>query len=214
VGSVLSGHSERLPPITFFDRVAPPEDLEDLLEVEALTDDRVRASVGRLDLVPTHYRVTGPGAGWIMGAFTHISPSRFNDETFGAYYTGLERETAIRETVHHRQIFLAATAEAPMEIGMRMLTATLDAQLHDVRGGGAAWPGIYHPSDYSSSRLLAQTLRRRDSWGITYDSVRHPGGQCAAVFRPHALTNCWPAEQLIYAWDGSRIADVREAPPV
>ena len=85
------------PPITFFDRVAPPEDLEDLLEVEALTDDRVRASVGRLDLVPIDYRVTGPGAGWIMGAFTHISPSRFNDETFGAYYTGLERETAIRE---------------------------------------------------------------------------------------------------------------------
>jgi hypothetical protein len=200
------------PPISLFERIADPGELDDLLAVEALTDDRVRATVGRLDLVPLQHRVTGPGAGWIMGAFTHVSPSRFNDDKFGAYYTAKERETAVRETVYHREVFLGATGEAPMEIGMRLLAATLDAELHDLRGLGSTWPDVYHQTDYNFSRLLAQILRDRDSSGIAYDSVRHPGGECAAVFRPHAISNCWPAEHLIYTWDGARIQDIREAP--
>lgn len=200
------------PPISFFDRIADPGDLDALLEIEALTDDRVRMTVGRLDLVPMEYRVTGPGAGWIMGALTHPSPSRFNDDSFGAYYTARERETAIRETVYHRERFLAATGQPAMEIGMRMLHANLDAMLHDIRGRLATLPEVYHDTSYSASQGLAQLLRGRHSWGITYDSVRHRGGECAAVFRPRAVTDCWPAELLIYAWDGNQIADVREAP--
>jgi len=172
------------PPISLFERIADPGELDDLLEVEALTDDRVRATVGRLDLVPVEYRITGPGAGWVMGAFTHIRSSRFNNETFGAYYTARERETAVQETRYHREQFLRATGEAPLEIGMRLLSATLEADLHDLRGHRSIWPDVYHQTDYSFSQMLAQLLRERNSWGIAYDSVRHAGGECAAVFRP------------------------------
>jgi hypothetical protein len=43
---------------------------------------------------------------------------------------------------------------------------------------------------------------------VVYDSVRHPGGQCAAVFRPRLLSNGRQAEHLGYLWDGVRITAV------
>lgn len=97
---------------------------------------------------------------------------------------------------------------------MRMLQAHLNAVLHDIRGYASRWPEVYHESSYTESQAVAHLLRERRSWGIAYDSVRHPGGECAAVFNPHAVSNCWPAELLVYEWDGSRIAEIREAPRV
>ncbi|HYH81685.1 MAG TPA: RES family NAD+ phosphorylase [Longimicrobium sp.] len=180
------------PPLKLFERVAEPEDLEEVLAIEALTDDSVRLLAGRLERIPPEDRLTGPGAGWVMGAFMHPSPSRFNDDAVGAYYTAKDRETAIRETVYHKEQFLAATSESPLDISMRMLVAQLNGVFHDIRGDGSRWPDLYHATSYTASQAFAQELRGRRSAGITYDSVRHSGGECAAVFMPRAVSNCTP----------------------
>jgi hypothetical protein len=202
----------RFPPVDLFERVAPPEDFDALFEVEALTNDRLREEAGDIALVPPEERVFGPGASYIMAPFTHLVPGggRFTDGSYGAYYTAAERATAVAETCHHRARFLAATGEPRLEIEMRVLEARLAAELHDVRGRTRELPAIYDPDDYGASQALGRSLRAAGSAGIVFDSVRLPGGTCAAVFRPRSLSECRQAEHLVYVWDGARIAEVYE----
>ena len=71
----------RFPPVGLFDRVSDPADLEVVLAVESLTNDRLRNETGEIRLVPPEDRVSGPGTTPIMAAFTHLNPegSRFSD---------------------------------------------------------------------------------------------------------------------------------------
>jgi hypothetical protein len=75
------------PPIDLFERVADPADLETILALESLTNDRLREEVGALQLVPQQDRISGRGTSYIMAAFTHLNPagSRFSDGTFRVF---------------------------------------------------------------------------------------------------------------------------------
>jgi len=165
------------------------------LAIENLTNPRVRDEAGTLRLAPPEDRISGPGTTPIMAAFTHLNPagSRFTDGTWGVYYAGESLETAVAETMHHRARFLAATHEDAIEIDMRHYVADLAAPLHDLRGLRPALPAIYDPDDYTASQALARQLRLAGSWGVAYDSVRRPGGQCAAVYRRPGLPAPCPA---------------------
>jgi hypothetical protein len=200
----------RFPPIQLFERVTDPADLDAVLALESLTNDRVRAEVGQLDLIPLEDRLAGPGTSAIMAAFTHLNPdgSRFSDGSYGVYYAGKTLETAIAETRYHREQFMLATAQPPMELDMRVYLTDLDAHLHDIRGLRGTLPAIYAADDYSASQVLGMRLRAQNSWGIAYDSVRHEGGECVGVFRPPALRNCRQERHLCYVWDGKRIRTI------
>lgn len=202
----------RFPPIALFERVADPADWDALYAVESLTNSRLRDEVGEISLVPPEDRVSGPGATFLMAPFTHLTDTggRFSTSRFGAYYAARDVETAIHETVYHRERFLRATREPPIEIDMRELRADLVAELHDVRGMQSALSAVYDPLGYSASQALASRLRASGSDGIAWDSVRHAGGECAAVFRPRRLANCRQSAHFCYAWNGARIDRVYE----
>jgi hypothetical protein len=199
----------RFPPVGLFDRVADPADLEAVFAIESLTNPRLRQEAGELSLVPPEDRVSGPGTTPIMAAFTHLNPegSRFSDATFGVYYAGKSLETAIEETRFHRERFLRRTREAPIEIEMRSYLADLRADLRDIRGR-ADLAEVYDPDDYAPAQALGRRLRSEGSDGIVYDSVRHRGGECAAVLRPRVLSNCVQGPHFGYVWDGARIVAV------
>lgn len=202
----------RFPPVGLFDKVAAPEDLEAVFQIEAMTNDRLRDEVGDLALVPAEDRVAGPGATPIMAAFTHLNPagSRFSDGSFGVFYAALSLDTAIAETRHHRAKFLAATDEPAQEIDMRVYAVDLAADLHDIRALADSHARLYDPDSYIHSQRLAAELRDAGSEGIRYSSVRHQGGECAAAFRPRLLSNCRQERHLCYVWDGSAIKTVYE----
>lgn len=202
----------RFPPIQLFEEVADPADLEAVLEIEALTNERIRNEVGELRLVAPEDRVTGPGSSFIMAAFTHLHPGggRFTDGSYGAYYTARDRPTAVAETVYHRERFLAYTRQEPLELDMRVLRARMRGELHDLRGRMSELRDVYDPDDYATGQALGRGLRNEGSHGIVYDSVRRAGGECAAVFRPRLLSGCKQAEHLSYVWDGERITTVYE----
>lgn len=200
----------RFPPIELFERVVDSEDLEAVFALESLTNDRLREAAGALQLVPVQDRISGRGAGYIMAAFTHLNPdgSRFSDGTYGVFYAGYTLDTAIAETRYHREQFMQATSEPPMELDMRVLLADLNQQLHNIRGMQQTLPAVYASDDYRVSQDLAKQLRAQNAWGIVYDSVRDPGSACAAVFRPPALRNCRQKRHLCYIWDGTRILSI------
>ncbi len=201
--------ASRFPPVGPWDRIASPEDFEALAELEGLTNPRIREELGRLSLVPRDRWATGPGSTPIMAAFTHLRPegSRFSDGSYGVLYVSQSEETAIRETVHHRERVLRRTREPPLQVQMRRYVTKLRRRLHDVRGG---FPEIHDPDDYAASQRLGRALRSDGSDGVVYDSVRHPGGQCAGVFWPDCVAPFRQAAHYAYAWDGTRVTDVIE----
>jgi hypothetical protein len=202
--------SSRFPPIHLFERVASAEDYEALYWLESLTNPRLRDEVGEIDLVPQEDRVFGPGASVIMAPFTHLNPdgSRFADNTFGAFYAAASLDTSIAETRYHREVFLRATRESPTELDMRTYLCDIAASFHDIRGQRER--DLYDPDSYVASQKFARGLKLTGSNGVVYDSVRHAGGQCLAVYRPRLIQNCRQGTHLRYVWDGERISRVYE----
>lgn len=198
------------PTINFFEDLVDPSEMEMLWEIESLTNERLRQEIGDLFLVPPDDRVSGPGSSVIMAAFTHIGkPSRFTDGSFGVYYAGLSQETAIRETVYHREQFLRATQEDSCEITMRLYKGTIKNSLHDLRSRKFA--NLHHPQDYSASQHFGKEIRKSNSWGIIYNSVRHRGGFCIAAFRPRAISIPKQISHLRYVWNGEKIIEIFDA---
>ena len=197
----------RFPPIALFERVADPADFEALLEIEALTNERIRDEVGEISLVPVQERVSGPGASWVMAAFTHLGrPSRFGDGSFGVYYTAQSERCAIAETCYHWARFFAATQEPASDIDMRVLIARLDATLLDLRGRETAFELLYLKDDYRHSQAFGLAVRDAGGNGIAYSSVRAPGEQCAALFKPRAIKRLPVGDRVLrYHWNGETI---------
>jgi hypothetical protein len=202
----------RYPTIHLFERVADPADWDALYWIESLTNPRLRDEVGDIELVPREERAFGPGGSVIMAPFTHLDAagSRFADGTFGAFYAAVQLATSIAETCYHREVFLRATRQEPLELDMRSYLADVAAHFHDIRGKRALMPDIYDPDSYVSSQVLGRKLKLNGSNGIVYDSVRHPGGECLAVYRPRLIQNLRQGVHLRYVWDGVRISRVYE----
>lgn len=197
-----------LPTIHFFEDLVDPEEMETLIEIESLTNENIRQEVGELFLVPIEDRISGSGSSIVMAAFTHIyKPSRFTDGSYGVYYAGLSLETAIRETVFHREKFLGRTQEEPGEITMRAYEGEIIKQLHDIRHSN--YQHLHDPDNYSESQPFGKTIRNtKSSWGVLYNSVRHLSGNCIAAFRPKTITIPKPISYLKYFWNGKRIIQV------
>ena len=198
------------PPINFFETLVAPDLMEELFFIESLTNDRLRDEVGEITLVGLEDRVSGPGSSPVMAAFTHVGVgSRFSDGSFGIYYAGESLTTAIEETKFHRERFLGYTKEAPGEIDMRSYVGEVVQPLHDIRIG---YDGLHDPdtSTWSVSQVFGQEMRKNNSWGIVYRSVRNSGGECIAILRPPAVTIPRQGPHLSYVWDGSRITSVYE----
>ena len=183
--------------------------MNELYFIESLTNDRLRDEAGDIALVPAEDRITGPGASPVMAAFTHASPdcpSRFSGGCYGVYYASKTLETAIEETKYHRARFLTYTNEDAGEISMRVYIGNVIKPMHDVRGVG--YEQLHNPDDWTASQAFGQAMKKINSWGIVYRSVRDSGGECIAALRPPAVSMPKQGAHLSYVWDGVGITDV------
>lgn len=148
-----------------------------------------------------------------MASFTHVStdrPSRFSAGHYGVLYVARSYETALFETIHHHARFMAKTAEpAGWTSQFREIILAIRADLHDLRGETSS--AALDPNDYSAAQQLATNLRSAGSDGIAYPSVRHPGGECVALFHPDCASPPLQGRHLDYHWDGQRVDLVRDA---
>jgi len=201
------------PPINFFEDLVEHEEMETVWEIENLTNERLRQEAGDIFLVAPKDCHAGPGASVVMAAFTHVGKaSRFTDGSYGIYYASLSYETAIRETVYHRELFLQATNEAALELSMRSYESTIQQPLHDVRN--AEFNYLHDPANYSLSQEFGKEMRAQQSWGLVYRSVRHEHGQCIAAFKPQTISIPRPLAHLRYVWNGEKITEVLDTTSV
>ena len=196
----------RFPPVGVFDHVASPADAIAAMELESLTNDRVRVALERSAMLPESDWVVGvPGATIVMAAFLHAAPGggRFNAPRLGAWYGARDLQTAIRETIHHHSRRLAASDLGfDATITMRELVTALDARLVDLRGRHVQHPALYHPDDYTVAQQFGEACRARGDIGIVWNSVRRSTGECVVIYRPRALLPVTQGRHLEYRWHG------------
>lgn len=122
-----------------------------------MTNDRLLDDAGDLQLVAPEDRVWGPGSTPIMAAFTHLGfGSRFATDTFGAYYAASTLETAIAETVYHKERELAAANEESIDLTMRCYVNEVSTPLHDIRGPGSNTCTIPRSASTAGARPMLQ----------------------------------------------------------
>jgi hypothetical protein len=201
--------STRYPPVHLFERVSPdPAVWEALIAAESLVNPRLRDAAGDIRLVPDEERVSGPGASFVMAAFTHLNPrgSRFSDGRYGVYYTARTLATAVAETAYHFERFAADAADPPRYEDFRVLVSRIDDRFHDLdRLPQQIRAPLLDPASYHAGQQLGRRLREAGSRGLHYPSVRHAGGYCLAVFRPRSAGLPREAGHLQYHWDGARV---------
>ena len=192
------------PPTGLFDDIVALEDLPLVLELEGWTNDRISGELGLLNNIPKNEWVVGtPNATAVMAAYCHPHPNggRFNDDSRGAWYTALDLDTALRETVFHRTQELREIGVFETVVQMRQYLSDFDCQLHDVCES-PAYHKYHNPSSYAESQALAAKLLGEGSNGIFYRSVRNAGGRCIACFRPALVTNVRTGAHFEYRWEG------------
>ena len=170
----------RVPRVAIFEEIARPEDLENVLAIEAFANDRLREAAQTIALVPAEDRVVGPGSSFVMAPFAYVRPGRFSPGGVrGAYYAGESLATAIA----------AVAADANAEANR---TALLD------------------PDSYTASFVFGAQAYAGGHDGVIYPSVRRASGTCLGVFRPRCVHNAHTTKYLGYRWNGHRIDDVYE----
>ena len=153
--------------------------------------------------------MAGPGAGYVMAAFTHPNPkgSRFSDGSFGVYYAASELETAIAETVFHFAAFARDSADPPRMEDMRVLVGSVAEDFEDAAMLPEPQRGkILDPVFYEASRAYGGRLRAAGAMGVVYPSVRRAGGGCLGAFKPRAVGLPRQERHLKYRWDGERVS--------
>jgi RES domain len=192
-----------------FERVSPDPGVWDaLVAAEMLVNPRIRDEVGEIHLVPPEERVSGPGATYVMAAFTHLNPmgSRFSDGTYGVYYAGREFETALRETAYHFARVANDSGDEARYEDMRVLLSRIDAPFHDLETlSRRKREELLDPNSYAASQPFGARLRDAGSNGIIYPSVRNHGGGCVAAFRPKPVGTPVQTKHLKYHYDGERV---------
>lgn len=197
--------ASRYPSVGILDAVASPDDLELIFKLEEWTNDRVSAELGILTTIPKDEWVTGrPMATVVMAAFCHPRPGggRFNGPLRGAWYAARTLDTAHAEIIYHRTQELAEIGIFETRLQMRLYLANFNASFHDVRDDTPANKPFHNPNSYKASQKLASELFDQGSNGILYRSVRHPGGECLACFRPKLVQNVRAMHHFEYRWEG------------
>ena len=203
----------KYPPIDLYEDVAEPDQLEAIFVVEAITNPRLSEEVGDFSRVPPEERLVGiPHCSYVMAAFTHVSPdgARFNTADYGAYYAAPDVNTAIKETVHHMERVMGYTREPAQDVQMRCIDAWFSADLADLTEQKHLDSDAYHPTNYAQSQAIASEIKEEKGDGIVYQSVRHQGHDCYALFKPNLVTKVCQSKHYTYKWNGSSVNSVLE----
>ncbi|KPH01887.1 hypothetical protein AEQ67_03575 [Pseudomonas sp. RIT-PI-q] len=198
--------NSKFPPIALFDDVADADEFEDLYQIQALTNPRLKNEVGHLELIPRNEIPFGiPGCSYAIAPFTHVNPagSRFSDGRYGVLYLADSMETALAEVQHHQNLYWSNVRQLNYErFVFRGLTCTFtETGMKDATSIPMNDP-VYDPDDYTHSRRLGKAIRGAGSAGLRYHSVRKQGGYCWALMTPRPVSSIIQAAHYEMIWNG------------
>ena len=203
----------RYPSVGILDRVASPEDLDAIIELESWTNDRISTELGILHRLPKEEWVAGePMSTVVMAAYCHprAGGGRFNSSNRGAWYAGRSVATAHAEVVYHRTKELEEIGVFDTFVQVRAYLADFTGEFTDIRPQRSEYGPLYDPSNYAASQAFAQRLLDAGANGIVYRSVRDPHGECVVCFRPKLVKKPRVGPSFEYRWSGGRTPVIRK----
>lgn len=213
-------NTHRLIPYRYSDRGRPILDLlaqghddflNDLIELEGATNDRLLGESGRLPGISSIELVSGFRLAHIVNAsFTHANPrgGRFNSPGRGAWYAGCQIATAQAEVAFHRSAELKEIAWNDEEVSPYIdYLADFRHEFYDIQGD-PNFVDCLDPDSYSTSQALGFALLTSGSAGIVYPSVRHRGGICIGCFRPPLVLNVREGPLAILTFTNAELSSV------
>ena len=202
--------ASKYPTVSVYDRIARGSDFEAVIQIEEMTNPRVREELGDYRKVRAEDRVSGPGTTPVMASFAYTGASRFSDGRFGVYYASREEATAIAESMYHTELFMRATQEPSIDLDKRLYTATVTGTYDDIRARSSR-SKLYDKVSYAPSQAYSSKLYEANKVdGIVYRSVRRALGESVAVYRPRLVTNCKLAKYIQFRWENGRIVGTAE----
>jgi RES domain-containing protein len=212
--------THRLIPYRYSDRGRPILDLlaqgdddflNDLIELEGATNDRLLGESGRLPGISPIELVSGFRLAHIVNAsFTHANPNggRFNQSGRGAWYAGFEITTSQAEVAFHRSAELKEISWNEEEVSPYIdYLADFRHDFHDIQGD-SNFTDCLDPNSYFSSQALGFALLNSGSAGIVYPSVRHHGGICIGCFRPPLVLNVREGPMVTFSFTNAELRSV------
>lgn len=184
--------------------------LDLLAALEGVTNARLLGQqTGLPHLDPRELVFGRPRHTLINAAFTHTRPggNRFNTEYRGAWYCGFTADTALAEVTYHltRELEFVGRFDNVTDYGE--LLGDFIGAFHDLRDTAFKTDPALEAEPvrgYPAGQALAHDLRmNRQSNGIVYPSVRHPGGTCLVAFRPDLIQNLRPGGTWQLRWQGA-----------
>ena len=176
----------RFPPVSAFNNVSSPGDLEAVMELEGWTNDRLVQA--RLNRLPRSRWVFGRGnASIVMAAFLHAPPdgNRFSGRDLNAWYASLSQKTAIAEVAHHLRRQMIDEGRQSAKMTFRSYGARLEGEDYiDIRGRQVDRADLYDRRSFDQSQIFGEEQRAAGRDGIIYDSLRHSGGVNVVCFFP------------------------------
>jgi RES domain-containing protein len=178
--------------------------LDHLLELDSATNTRLLGEEGLLPGITVHELVYGVDYAHIVNAaFTHAAPDggRFNGPQRGAWYAGLDRETALAEVAFHKQRQLEEVNWPEPELStFDDYLADFTMPVCDLTEPRPQFKKYLRPAPipecYRAPQALAAQLLAQQSNGILYPSVRRASGQCIVCFRPALVYNVRRGDRL------------------
>jgi RES domain-containing protein len=198
------------------------DEVSAVVELDGATNSRLLGEAGLLPGIGIHELVFGVPYGEIINAsFTHAAPSggRFNDSLRGAWYAGVEFETAAHEVAYHRIRDLKEVSWKDEEVDTYDdYLADFAGDFHDLRGSA---PENEHylmrepiPACYEAPQRLAANLLAGGASGIVYPSVRITSGICVVCFRPALVFHVRRAKRLQFTFTASRAFSMSDILPL
>jgi hypothetical protein len=189
----------RFPPVALFGRISNDEGQTAIAAIESITNPRLRERdrVLKVEDVDTdNPRLQN----WNHAPFTYRNPegTRF----FGPKQPSLELadtvQTALSISVGKRQAFLARTAEARVNLDMRVLARPVSGRFADFRH-------TQIEASVGERRSIGEQALDLGVDGLLYHPPERPSATCVAVLTPTALGRAIQGDHFRFVWDGKRV---------
>ncbi len=192
----------RFPPVELYERLGDDGVQAAAKASEALTNPRL-ISAERLGAVTGGGPASPKMQNWNHAPFAYKNPqgSHLLGSAFGVLELLKDKRDAIAHALLRRERFLAATAERPTMLDMRLLITPVDGLFDDLTGLD---PGM----EPEARRSIGQTLVEEGSVGAITLRPELPGARFLSVFDGVVLGPTVQGAHYRFVWDGARIKSV------
>lgn len=193
----------RFPPIAIYGRVVANDRVDDLVEVENLTNPRVKSLALRTSGLNSINPTSPTLQNWNLAPFTYPNPegSRF----FRPGYSVLELsdclQGALATSIKKRETFLGRTREAPIALEMRVLKTPVVGEFLDLRAVRVGLP-------IEERWKIGDEVIQNELDGILFNSPDRRSSTCVAVLKESKLGRSEQTKHFKFYWNGERIESI------